>query len=161
MISILSETCNKIDQNECVLINVFRLNVFWSKNINHFFSKIVLQSINTSKSMRFYQLDQDFYTYYKSKLDHETSNNLLSFNCYRKIIVCESKINWILFLIALLLMRFVIIKYFVIKQRSYCRMFCNDYVNVEWIRWYSYRIIRICNICFVVAIMYDLFSFFC
>ena len=130
MISISFETCSNIDQNECVLVNVFRLNVFWSKNADHFSSEIVLQSINTLKSMRFYQLNQDHHTYCVSKFDHETSNNLLSFNHYYMIVVCESWMSWILFLIVLLLMRFVIIKYFVNRQRFAQKSYCSNCTRI-------------------------------
>ena len=87
---ILSEINNNIDQNECVLINIFRLNAIMLKNIDRL-SKIVLQSI------KYLKINNDFINWVKIIIDIVWSRSRQAI-CYRQVVIIRSSIanhEWI------------------------------------------------------------------
>ena len=82
---ILSEINSNIDQNECVLVNILRLNAIMLENIDRL-SKIVLQSI------KYLRIDNDFINWIKiiTRIVWSRSRQAI---CCRQVVITRSSLS--------------------------------------------------------------------
>ena len=90
LISILSEINSNIDQNECVLINILRLNAIMLKNIDRL-SRMILQSI------KYLRIDSDSINWVKIITRIVWSRSRQAICCRQVVITRSSSANheWI------------------------------------------------------------------